>query len=473
MPPETPPAIAILANDSTMYYGSQDDRELCMINEQPMTDTLEEDHVHGLGDIPIFESGDLRLVDLGVQANQDDETSAPQTYNENAINVTGAGVSSTYFATQSSQAGSTVGNGFTKSRTWMQQIVEELKDLIHILAPDGRVLYISDGVKQLTGYTPEEIIGKSIVDFVHPDDRSMFVREFNNSVTSGDVLRVFYRFRKQTGGEYAVLECHGQPHLTSGATSSSQNNSSAPCSGFFMMSRPYPSKNAALLDSFLEHKIENERLMKKIESLRREDAEEQDDYQPQWKKEHEGPWEQYSSQESNAAMSGGMGHSSSTELLDMPPPGQGPSTNSAHTRQGHEDANSNCKLDSTEEKAVLYGGATNIDTIEMLTGLRYQDGERSQGISTGDASPTLIRGDSGANLPVDKNGRSVDKKKKLKTADKYVCTDCGTLDSPEWRKGPEGPKTLCNACGLRWAKQEKKKSGGGFNFNNGGGDLHL
>ena len=33
----------------------------------------------------------------------------------------------------------------------------------------------------------------------------------------------------------------------------------------------------------------------------------------------------------------------------------------------------------------------------------------------------------------------------------------GTLESPEWRKGPSGPKTLCNACGLRWAKKEKKK----------------
>lgn len=33
----------------------------------------------------------------------------------------------------------------------------------------------------------------------------------------------------------------------------------------------------------------------------------------------------------------------------------------------------------------------------------------------------------------------------------------GTLDSPEWRKGPTGPKTLCNACGLRWAKKEKKE----------------
>lgn len=23
----------------------------------------------------------------------------------------------------------------------------------------------------------------------------------------------------------------------------------------------------------------------------------------------------------------------------------------------------------------------------------------------------------------------------------YVCADCGTTSSPEWRKGPHGPKT--------------------------------
>jgi len=51
------------------------------------------------------------------------------------------------------------------------------------------------------------------------------------------------------------------------------------------------------------------------------------------------------------------------------------------------------------------------------------------------------------------------KKKKLKktlSSDQYVCIDCGRTDSPEWRKGPTGPKTLCNACGLRWAKQMRK-----------------
>lgn len=40
----------------------------------------------------------------------------------------------------------------------------------------------------------------------------------------------------------------------------------------------------------------------------------------------------------------------------------------------------------------------------------------------------------------------------------HVCTECYAVESPEWRKGPKGPKTLCNACGLRWAKKSRKDS---------------
>jgi len=33
-----------------------------------------------------------------------------------------------------------------------------------------------------------------------------------------------------------------------------------------------------------------------------------------------------------------------------------------------------------------------------------------------------------------------------------ACANCGRTTSAEWRSGPTGPKTLCNACGLRWSK---------------------
>eukprot|EP01107_Rhizomastix_libera_P007860 TRINITY_DN22895_c0_g1_i1.p1 TRINITY_DN22895_c0_g1~~TRINITY_DN22895_c0_g1_i1.p1 ORF type:complete len:326 (-),score=47.06 TRINITY_DN22895_c0_g1_i1:79-1056(-) len=33
------------------------------------------------------------------------------------------------------------------------------------------------------------------------------------------------------------------------------------------------------------------------------------------------------------------------------------------------------------------------------------------------------------------------------------CHECGRCNTPEWRKGPDGPATLCNACGLQYAKK--------------------
>ncbi|CAE7064425.1 unnamed protein product [Rhizoctonia solani] len=39
------------------------------------------------------------------------------------------------------------------------------------------------------------------------------------------------------------------------------------------------------------------------------------------------------------------------------------------------------------------------------------------------------------------------------------CTMCRRTDSPQWRKGPEGPNTLCNSCGLQWARTQRKSEG--------------
>ena len=46
-------------------------------------------------------------------------------------------------------------------------------------------------------------------------------------------------------------------------------------------------------------------------------------------------------------------------------------------------------------------------------------------------------------------------RKRTKSETRRVCVQCGQIRSPEWRKGPNGPKTLCNACGLKWAKRSK------------------
>ncbi|ORX56819.1 GATA-domain-containing protein [Hesseltinella vesiculosa] len=38
------------------------------------------------------------------------------------------------------------------------------------------------------------------------------------------------------------------------------------------------------------------------------------------------------------------------------------------------------------------------------------------------------------------------------------CHSCNISETPEWRRGPDGARTLCNACGLHYAKLARKKA---------------
>ncbi|KAF9572727.1 hypothetical protein EC968_009542 [Mortierella alpina] len=38
------------------------------------------------------------------------------------------------------------------------------------------------------------------------------------------------------------------------------------------------------------------------------------------------------------------------------------------------------------------------------------------------------------------------------------CLSCDSSDTPEWRRGPDGARTLCNACGLHYAKLLKRQN---------------
>ncbi|ETW83391.1 hypothetical protein HETIRDRAFT_247589, partial [Heterobasidion irregulare TC 32-1] len=37
------------------------------------------------------------------------------------------------------------------------------------------------------------------------------------------------------------------------------------------------------------------------------------------------------------------------------------------------------------------------------------------------------------------------------------CHSCNIRETPEWRRGPDGARTLCNACGLHYAKLMRKR----------------
>ncbi|KAK1716828.1 uncharacterized protein BDZ83DRAFT_722701 [Colletotrichum acutatum] len=54
------------------------------------------------------------------------------------------------------------------------------------------------------------------------------------------------------------------------------------------------------------------------------------------------------------------------------------------------------------------------------------------------------------------SGSPPGRRHRRKTID-FSCHKCHRVDTPEWRPGPDGPSTLCNVCGLIYAKRERKK----------------
>lgn len=107
------------------------------------------------------------------QQQTNDASDGPNTVNSNTLTGAGAGPLPTGFGTQTSANGGSTLTDFTKRRNWSQRVLEELKDFLHILTPDGRILYVSPSGRHLTGYDPDELIGKFIVDFIHPDRKSV------------------------------------------------------------------------------------------------------------------------------------------------------------------------------------------------------------------------------------------------------------------------------------------------------------
>ncbi|KAJ7980327.1 GATA transcription factor [Quillaja saponaria] len=55
----------------------------------------------------------------------------------------------------------------------------------------------------------------------------------------------------------------------------------------------------------------------------------------------------------------------------------------------------------------------------------------------------------------DSNSRNPNGVSSEDSQQKKTCVDCGTTKTPLWRGGPAGPKSLCNACGIRSRKKRR------------------
>ncbi|MBI4789941.1 MAG: PAS domain S-box protein [Chloroflexi bacterium] len=84
-------------------------------------------------------------------------------------------------------------------------LAENSTDLIARHDPDGSFLYVSPACRTLLGYEPDEMVGRSVAEFCHPDDLEEIRRARSAVLRQLDMYTFTYRFRRKNG-EFAWLE---------------------------------------------------------------------------------------------------------------------------------------------------------------------------------------------------------------------------------------------------------------------------
>jgi PAS domain S-box-containing protein len=83
-------------------------------------------------------------------------------------------------------------------------LTDYLSDLVSVHAPDGSFRYASAAAKELLGYEPDQLIGTSIYDHLHPDDVAKVELAYRSTL-DGAPVPVTYRFRRRDS-EYVWAE---------------------------------------------------------------------------------------------------------------------------------------------------------------------------------------------------------------------------------------------------------------------------
>ena len=90
-----------------------------------------------------------------------------------------------------------------------RMIGENANDLIAIHGFDEIISYVSPSVTRFTGYTPEDIIGKKVSLFLHPDETEYFRNNLKELLSSQSKDNTIHRIRHKDGS-YTWVETNGK-----------------------------------------------------------------------------------------------------------------------------------------------------------------------------------------------------------------------------------------------------------------------
>ena len=101
-------------------------------------------------------------------------------------------------------------NDLMKSNEKYRHITESMSDFLTEIDPRGLIRYISPSHRRLVQDDPEELIGTSIFNKVHPQDLERVAAEYNEAVRTKKDREVEYRYL-HGNGHYVWLRTSGHP----------------------------------------------------------------------------------------------------------------------------------------------------------------------------------------------------------------------------------------------------------------------
>lgn len=92
-------------------------------------------------------------------------------------------------------------------------LVEHTYDFVIEASIDGRFLYVSSDYTETLGYDPDELLGKNVFDFMHPDDMTSAIEAFSRGLAQSTSEQAVFRYRHKTG-EWRWFESTGRSFRT-------------------------------------------------------------------------------------------------------------------------------------------------------------------------------------------------------------------------------------------------------------------
>ena len=99
------------------------------------------------------------------------------------------------------------------SEAHFRSLIENSYDIITVIDRDALVTYVSPSIERLLGFSPGQVIGRSILDLIHPDDRPMAHDRIQTAFHEPGTTQVMLHRCWNAAGDLCYMESVGSAQL--------------------------------------------------------------------------------------------------------------------------------------------------------------------------------------------------------------------------------------------------------------------